>query len=139
MRSGTLSKIKNMAEKAQLTLEIEELRNQQGTVYVALFNSSEGFPNDGGKAVKADSYPITAVPLSITIDDIPFGSYAITVFHDENNDGKLNKGIFGVPKEGFGFSDNPMVLTGPPSFEKASFEFAPEKKRITITMKYLSL
>ena len=128
-----------MAEKARLTLEIEKLRNQQGTVYVALFNSAEGFPNDGDKAIMADSYPISEVPLNIAIDDLPFGAYAITVFHDENDDGKLNKGLMGVPKEGFGFSDNPRILTGAPSFEKASVEFTPENTRMKIKIKYLSL
>ncbi|MGF1480932.1 MAG: DUF2141 domain-containing protein [Cyanophyceae cyanobacterium] len=121
-----------------LTLQLDGLRNQQGVVYVALFNAPEGFPDDGSKAVTAQTYPISEIPLTITIEDLPFGDYAITVFHDENEDGKLNTGIFGIPKEGFGFSDDPMILGGPPSFKQASFFFSPDNRHLQISMKYLT-
>lgn len=123
-------------EKPILTLKIAALRSQQGVVYVALFSSAEGFPNDSAQAVKADCFPIREIPLDIKLSDIPFGRYAVSVFHDENGDGELNQGVFGIPQEGLGFSENPQLWKGPPKFQQADFEFTSENSVVEIEMKY---
>lgn len=129
-----------MASQAEqeppLTLRITELRNQQGVVCVALFSSADGFPDNTAKAMKAEGFPIKEIPLNITLADIPFGQYAVTVFHDENADGDLNTGVFGIPQEGIGFSENPKVWKGPPQFQQANFSFTPENPVVEIAMKY---
>lgn len=58
---------------------------------------------------------------SITFEAIPYGRYAIAILHDENDDMKMNKNFFGLPREGYGFSNNVMGTLGPPSFGKSSF------------------
>ena len=123
-------------EKPILTLSITALRSQQGVVCVALFSSAEGFPNDSTQAVKAEQFPIREIPLIIKFLDLPFGRYAVSVFHDENGDGELNQGLFGIPQEGLGFSKNPQLWKGPPEFQQADFEFTPENNVVEIAMKY---
>jgi uncharacterized protein (DUF2141 family) len=126
----------SVEHKRLLTLKITALRSQQGVVCLALFSSADGFPNDTAKAIKAEQFPIVEIPLTITLPDIPFGQYAATVFHDENADGNLNVGLFGIPQEGIGFSENPKVWAGPPQFQQADFTFTPESYVVEIEMKY---
>lgn len=63
---------------------------------------------------------ITQAVLAITFTDIAPGTYAVSVLHDENEDGELNTGTFGIPTEGFGFSQNPEIRTGAPDFSEAA-------------------
>ncbi len=123
-------------QKPTLTLKITALRSQEGVVCVALFPSAEGFPDNADKATIAECFPISEIPLSITFEDIQYGCYAVTVFHDENADGELNRGAFGIPQEGLGFSGNPRLWKGPPEFQQADFEFAPSHTAVEIEMKY---
>ncbi len=58
--------------------------------------------------------------------DIPEGEYSISVFHDENKNGEIDKNSFGIPKESYGFSNNIMGMFGPPSFEEAKFKVSKE-------------
>jgi len=72
-----------------------------------------------GAEVQGD-VPITQAILAITFSDIAPGTYAVSVIHDENEDGELNTGTFGIPTEGFGFSRNPEIRTGAPDFSEAA-------------------
>lgn len=120
---------------ANLTLVISELRNQEGEVCVALFDNKDGFPKDEDKAIQNQCFAITQQPMSVSFD-IPYGSYAVSMLHDENQDGELNTNLVGIPKEGIGFSNDPRIIKGTPSFEKTCFEFSPDNDEIAITMKY---
>ncbi len=57
-----------------------------------------------------------------SFDNLPVGTYAIAIFHDSNNNKKLDKNWVGIPKEGYGFSNNVFGTFGPPSFQEASFK-----------------
>lgn len=80
------------------------------------------------------------VPVSqaraIRFDGLPSGSYAIALIHDENGNNKLDTS-FGIPREGFGFSRNPVIRFGPPSFASAQFPVAGGTTDETIKVKYL--
>ena len=68
-------------------------------------------------------------------DNVPFGDYAIVVFHDENRDGEFNQNWMGMPKEGYGFSDNPSALKKP-VFEDAKFVVEQPVVELTIKLNY---
>ncbi len=120
---------------ANLTLVINELRNEKGEICIALFDSEAGFPEDDTKSICNSCAEITKTPMSVSFD-VPYGSYSVSILHDENKDGELNTNIVGIPQEGIGFSNDPMIITGTPSFETASFEFSEDSPVIEITMKY---
>lgn len=65
------------------------------------------------------------------------GRYAVAVIHDANEDGKLNSGFLGIPKEGFGFSRNPKIRTSAPDFEDTAILLADQSTSIQILLKYL--
>ena len=120
---------------ANLTLVINELRNQKGEVCIALFESKDGFPDDDTKAICDRCIAITELPMSVTFD-VPYGSYSASILHDENKDGELNTNLVGIPKEGIGFSNDPMIIKGTPSFKTARFEFSEALATTEVTMKY---
>lgn len=68
--------------------------------------------------------------------DIPPGSYAIAVIHDENMDGELETNFLGVPKEGYGFSNDAKGMIGAPSFPAASFSYDGKNLEMTISLRY---
>jgi uncharacterized protein (DUF2141 family) len=122
---------------AALTLQLTDFRNRLGVVNVVLFASAEGFPNQADQAFRSGSFAVVDLPLLISFPNVPFGRYAAAVHHDEDQNGEVNVNALGIPREGIGFSNNPKILAGAPSFSKAAFEFSPAQQTIAITMKYL--
>ncbi len=93
----------------KLTVEIDGLKNKKGQICASIFTTSEGFPSDRDRGLQKQCTKITGTPLPIAFENLKAGSYAVAVFHDQNNDGTLNTNIFGIPSEGFGFSSNPEI------------------------------
>src|SRR5580698_4315363 len=106
-----------------LTVRIVGARNAKGKIRVALFRSAEGFPGDASKAFRRENAPIDPRTLSsqIVLADLPAGQYALSVFHDENLNETLDKNFMGIPKEGYGASNNPAKKMRAPTFEEARF------------------
>lgn len=75
---------------------------------------------DGPASEISDDVPLVEAVLAVTFPDIAPGTYAVSVLHDENADGELNTGNFGIPLEGFGFSQNPEIRTAAPEFSEAA-------------------
>ncbi|MEB3355784.1 MAG: DUF2141 domain-containing protein [Synechococcales bacterium] len=121
---------------SQLEISINGLRNQSGQVCFSLFSQSQGFPS-GGQALQADCVDVGEDSPSILFRGLNPGSYAVAVFHDVNRDGQLNQTVFGIPTEGFGFSRNPRLMAGPPSFGDAAFVVAGVQNSIQIQLRYL--
>lgn len=119
-----------------LIVTVDGLNSQDGVVCIALFNNEAGFPTDGTKAIRNYCSAIATVPLAVKFDNLPFGKYAVSLIHDENQDSRLNTGIFGIPKEGVGFSNNPKLIEGTPSFEKTSFDFVQNNNNVPVKVKY---
>ncbi|MEC4816969.1 MAG: DUF2141 domain-containing protein [Scytonema sp. PMC 1069.18] len=124
-------------QNSQLTVEIEGLRNQKGQVCLSLFASSTGFPDNATKAVENRCVAITAKTLSVTFQNLRPGSYAVAVLHDVNRDNTANRNGLGIPLEGFGFSENPVILTSPPRFNDAAVLVAGSNTNIQIRLNYL--
>lgn len=122
--------------KGDLTAQVEGLKNQKGGLCYKLFSGSQGFPNSDEKAIKKDCIKITEEPMKLVFKNLTAGSYAVAVFHDTNGDRKLNRNGAGMPLEGYGFSNNPAVKTGPPKFGQAVFLVAGPNTGIRIQMKY---
>ena len=125
------------ASAAPPTVEISVtgLRNMKGQILVCLTTNPKAFPDcskDKGsvrmavKAANAGDFTIAA-PAT--------GTFAIAVVHDENSNNKMDVAIF-LPKEGFGFSRNPTITVGPPSFKSASFAVTGDTRQ-AIRMKYM--
>ncbi len=98
-----------------LTIEIGSLRNNSGEVLLEL-------NDENGKMINGFSEKIVDNKCVIMVENIKPGKYAFKYFHDENKDKKLNTNILGIPKEGYGFSNNAKGKFGPPSFREMIFK-----------------
>lgn len=130
-----MSSSANAASNSSLTVEVNGLRDQKGIVCLSLFSDEQGFPNQSDRAIAFRC--IQAKETSATFDQLAPGRYAVAVIHDANEDGTLNTGLLGIPKEGFGFSCNPQIGTHAPSFSEAAIVVSGESTKIQVNMKYL--
>jgi len=120
-RSTALESPGHPPETGTLTITVAKLRNTAGHARLLLFAGPDGFPDQPRRAVKRVSLKIEDGAARVVLDGLAPGDYAVSVIHDENDNEALDVGWFGIPKEGFGFSNNPKIRRGPPSFEEASF------------------
>ncbi len=120
---------------AVLTMRLA-LRNSNGQVGCLLFASDKGFPKDSNAAAQRKWCPISSSQSVCSFDPIPAGTYAVACFHDENKNGKLDTGLFGIPSEGTVASNNAKGFLGPPSFKDAKFSFAGSPTELRLTMSY---
>lgn len=120
-----------------LTIEVNELRNSNGSVQFALYNRADAFPDEHFKKyLKKLTGKIINGSSSVTFENLPEGTYAINILHDENTDGRINKGLI-LPKEGIGFSNYQSVgFFNRPVFPKASFYLNCDM-RIKVNILYL--
>jgi uncharacterized protein (DUF2141 family) len=118
-----------------LTLTVTNVKNEQGVVRVLLFKGESGFPDDPDKAFKSASVKISGNKAVTVFDNIPEGTYALSVFHDSQNTGKLRTNAFGIPRDGYGFSNDAMGTFGPPSFDKAAFKVTAGKNNVSINLR----
>ena len=119
------------AQDGVLTIEIDGLKSDQGTVMIALFNSAESFM-DVDKAFRREARPISGMACQWVIQDLPAGRYGVSIFHDENGNSKLDTGLFGAPKEPYGFSNNARARFGPPDWDAVVFDFKPPAQTMVI-------
>ncbi len=108
--------------KDQLVLEISGVELIEGNLYISLYDKESSWMITDSASQKV-MVPVTQNPELITIPGIPPGKYAVAIFQDLNNNEIMDETEIRIPKEPFGFSNNPRGLRGPASFKQASFEF----------------
>lgn len=120
-----------------MTVKVENLRNSKGVVQFALYNKDNSIPDeDYKKYYRLEKAKIVNGKSEITFKSLPQGRYAVNILHDENNNGKIDKGLL-LPKEGIGFSNYQSIgLRNRPNFSKASFELNADKT-IDVTVIYM--
>lgn len=107
---------------AQLKLHVSELEQKESTLFIAIFDSQEEFLSDS--IFYSKKITTTGAVAIIEINDLPFGTYAISVFQDLNGNEILDKKIFGIPIEPYGFSISGSKFTRAPTFSESAFQYA---------------
>ncbi|MCK8492816.1 MULTISPECIES: DUF2141 domain-containing protein [Spirosoma] len=118
-------------KKANLQVDIQNVRTMKGDVYVALFNAKNAFPE--GKPLEGKKLEVKEKSVHTTFSVDP-GDYAIAVYHDENGNGKMDKRVFGIPKEPYGFSNNFRPTMSAPKFSDCQFSVGDGGKSISIKL-----
>ena len=123
------------AEQGSVDVDVIGLRSAKGVVHVCVTRSAAHFPDC--KADPAASHQtITAETGHVRFTSLPPGRYAVTMFHDENRNQRLDK-LLGIPREGFGFSRNPVIRFGAPRFDTVGIDVNPGFTRVSVRMQYL--
>jgi len=123
----------NAQNIGSLKVLIDGFKNDEGCVRIALANSQENY-SAHHDIFRGDSVKIEEKRAVCLFEDIPFGEYAVKVFHDENDNGDLDTNFLGIPSEDYGFSNNASGTFGPPSWSKARFYFGTDNDSISITV-----
>lgn len=110
--------IAGSCNKSDLKLVIKGIDDIKGSMYIAVFDNKESFP-DFGKQLVEKVLPVDSKTLNYTFKDLPDSDYAVAIFHDKNNNGKLDKNAFGIPLEPYGFSQNARARFSAPPFNDA--------------------
>ncbi|WP_238995809.1 DUF2141 domain-containing protein [Sphingomonas solaris] len=122
------------ASPGRIDLAVEGLRSQRGSIIICLTRDPAHFPDcDGDPASR--HMTIAATDPAARFPSLPSGDYALALIHDENGNGRLDK-MFGVPREGVGFSRNPRLTLGPPRFAAARFAVGTQPVAEMVRLKY---
>jgi uncharacterized protein (DUF2141 family) len=121
----------------RIEVSITGLRSGAGQVLCALHSSADAFPGKSELAVQRTRSPITNKAARCTFEHVAAGTYAVSVFHDENGNMKLDKNFLGIPIEGIGVSRDAKGFMGPPRFDNASFAYPGGVMELTIHMQYM--
>jgi uncharacterized protein (DUF2141 family) len=110
---------KTQAKEHEVIIRFSNLKSNDGKVALAVYRSEDIFLSLAPFRDYTASLKSENLDMSLTL---PSGTFAISLFHDENSNNEMDRSMLGLPLEGFGFSNNVMGLFGPPSFDKASFK-----------------
>ena len=126
------------AATSTVIVHVTGIRNAKGKIGVALFANANGFPEEVGKSAAQKWVPIESQSLDAEaiFEHVPPGVYAVTALHDENANGKLDKGRLGIPREGYGVSNNPPKRMRPPRFDEAKITVDRPECRVEIKLIY---
>lgn len=111
----------NATRGCTLRIHVDGLRNSVGVVGAAIFSSPSGWPEDMTKALHHWPTPIApgAHEATAVMENLPPGDYGVVAIHDENKNHKLDRNFIGIPKEGFGFANNPHIGLSAPPYQAA--------------------
>ncbi len=110
------------------------IRNANGRVSCDLFNDPTQYPR--GDEFRHLWAPIYETSALCVFTGVPPGKYAVVVYHDENSNGHFDQNAFGMPLEGYGFSNNAAPLFDAPTFDAASFDYDGHRLYTVIDMRY---
>ena len=121
------------ATAATLNVTVDEIAVQQGQLKLALYDSEAAWKGEAKPRAGNVAQPDGDATLEFSFADLPPGRYAVRVMHDENGNGKLDSNFLGIPKEGYGASNNPKVMRAP-HFDEAAFDLGEDDLAITIIL-----
>ncbi len=123
---------------ATITVTVTGLRNAEGVVRACMTSDEDRFPRCRGvPGAYGATTAAQAGSVTFTFTGVKPGRYAIALLHDENGNGKADRALGMMPKEGFGFSRDAKVRMGPPRFSEAAFDIGSENRALTIHMRYM--
>lgn len=116
-----------------LTINVSNVRVAKGRIHVDICPQDKFLKDDCPYSGEA---PARLGTTQVIVRDLPPGQYAAQAFHDENSNAKVDRALFGIPKEGVGFSNDARIGFGPPSWKNAVFGFAGQNAVIGFKLRY---
>lgn len=118
-----------------LALSIKGITSKKGQMMIALHSERQSFDSqESGVPYKYKIVKVNSARLEVLFEGLPAGEYAVSIIHDLNNNERLDKNFLGIPKEPFGFSNNPKIFMSAPSYGDCAFRLgtSPTKKEINL-------
>ena len=121
------------AGQGTVQVVVANIRNDHGLVRVSICTRQEFLKADCSYRAAA---PARRGTVTVTVPGVQPGTYAVQAWHDEFNSGHVQQDFLGIPREGVGFSRDPMLLFGPPSFNDSDFQVGPDGGRTGLRLRY---
>jgi uncharacterized protein (DUF2141 family) len=134
--AASRTSLKAQTGTSRVIVTVTGVRNAAGKVVIGMWNSKDGFPKESPKAFRQASVAIVNATATATFPDLPYGEYAVAVYHDENSNGKMDTRFPGIPVEGVGASNNPHPNFSAPSFQECRFDLHDPEKIVPIALHY---
>ena len=117
-----------------LIVNINGFPSSEGFAMVALHDSEESYKGEADAAIAKTQVKVVDQKVQAIFGNIAYGGYGISIFHDENANGKMDKNAMGIPKEAYGFSNNAKGFLGKPDYANVVFQLDSAEKQITINL-----
>jgi uncharacterized protein (DUF2141 family) len=134
LQFSSLISLASNVEAASLIVTIEQIRSSHGEILVAIADSADSFK--ASTWVTSGRAPAQVGAQTLRFEGLRPGRYLVSSFHDENKNGFLDRSLFGIPAEGYGFSRNARGTFGPPDFGEAAIDVPEGISEITINVGY---
>ena len=118
-----------------LTVTVTKIQGDKGDILIGVYNTNDDSFADVTKCYRKVKLNIDGETISTTFKELPKGIYAVAVIHDKNRNGKIDKNFFGVPTEGYGFSNNHRFIMRGATFKESQFKLDKDKE-IVVEMGY---
>lgn len=119
--------------QSSLEIHLDNIKSKKGSIQFGLFTTEADYLK---KPVEKRTVKSTGKEVTVVFENLQPGDYALSVIHDENENGELDSNAFGIPKEGFAFGNNALGSFGPPPFEKAKITISDQNVKQDIKLKY---
>lgn len=121
-------------EGHSLKVKVTNIKKGEGMIRIAAYSPEQEFLGD--KIVDGVNMEVNEAGFVMAIfDNLPLGTYALSLYHDQNSNGELDANFFGIPKEPYGFSNDARGTFGPPKYTAAQFEFIKDGQQVEIRVK----
>ena len=118
-----------------MRLQVGALQKEAGCIRIAIYNQADQFDQKdaevAGRIVKVKSLE----RIDLSFENIPFGEYGIALYHDINENARLDKNALGIPVEPYAFSNNPKVKWKAPKYRDIKFHFSKDQQEVSLVLK----
>ena len=118
----------------KLIVDISGFPSSDGFAMVALHNSKESYKGGEDSAIAKTKTMVVSKKVQVVFTNLSYGWYGVSLYHDENSNGEMDKNAMGIPKEAYGFSNNAKGFFGKPAYKKVKFELNSTEKQIVIKL-----
>lgn len=118
-----------------IVVQIENIKHDKGSIYMGLFSPKDAWLDPEGTALGV-VVPVVNGVASYVFKDVKAGEYAVSIFHDVNENAEMDFNFIGFPLEAFGFSNNPRILFSAPTFEECKFVIDGADLETSIRLKF---
>lgn len=126
--------VNKVVQEASVHIIVSKIPSTKGAMRIALFDKAEGFREED-YAVRKELFPVKALKDTYVFEGLKPGKYGIAIYHDANNNGKLDTNFMGIPTEAYGFSNNVMGWFGPPDFKDTLVDLKPGSNTVQIELR----
>ncbi|MCB0704266.1 MAG: DUF2141 domain-containing protein [Saprospiraceae bacterium] len=118
----------------ELRIQVEGVNPSGGNLQIGLYRPTDGFPVSESVFIGVEIEVGDSKTLQYSFQDLPAGIYGVAIYQDLNNNQKLDKGVFGIPAEPYGFSGSQSTLWRKPTFDQVAFEYFGRTQTITVKL-----